>query len=182
MPDGVAALAGPWWRRFRHLPSSHHHAGSAIAQRLRDAAIAEPRVLMEQLGTSNEGLTWQIAAERLAAIGRNLVAHERQQSLMQELVGRAKNPLNFLLLTLAALSYFLGDQRAAAVIAVIVLLSVTLAFVQEHRSNNAAAKLRAMVRTTATVLRRSGTGEQVLEVPIEQLVPGDLVRLSAGDL
>ena len=63
-----------------------------------------------------------------------------------------------------------------------VLLSVSLAFVQEHRSNHAAAKLRAMVRTTATVLRRSGTGEQVLEVAIEQLVPGDVVRLSAGDL
>ena len=140
---------------------------------------------MEQLGTSNEGLTWQIAAERLAAIGRNLVAHERQQSLMQELVGRAKNPLNFLLLTLAALSYFLGDQRAAAVIAVMVLLSVLLAFVQEHRSNNAAAQLRAMVRTTATVLRRRpGTeaGEQPQDIAIEELVPGDVVRLSAGDM
>jgi P-type Mg2+ transporter len=63
-----------------------------------------------------------------------------------------------------------------------VLLGVSLAFGQEHRSNNAAARLRAMVRTTATVLRRTGDTEQVLEVPIEELVPGDLVRLSAGDL
>ena len=60
-------------------------------------------------------------------------------------------------------------------IAVMVLLSVSLAFAQEHRSNNAAAKLRAMVRTTATVLRRTGAGEQTLEVPIEELVSGDVV-------
>src|SRR6202035_431577 len=77
---------------------------------------------------------------------------------------------------------FLGDKRATAVIAVMVLLSVSLSFVQEHRSNNAAAKLRAMVRTTTTVLRRTGAGEQILEVPIEEIVPGDVLRLSAGDL
>jgi Mg2+-importing ATPase len=123
-----------------------------------------------------------VAAQRLFEHGPNLVAHERQQSLVEELIGRAKNPLNFLLLSLAAVSYFLGDKRAAAVIAVMVLLSVSLAFVQEHRSNYAAAKLRAMVRTTATVLRPTGARGQILEVPIEELVPGDVLRLSAGDL
>jgi P-type Mg2+ transporter len=183
MNGAAAALASLWRRGFRPLPSQHrrHHDG-AIAQRLIDAATAEPKALLKQLGTTSEGLSAEAAAQRLSALGPNLVAHERRQSLLQELVGRAQNPLNFLLLSLAALSYFLGDKRAAAVIAVMVLLSVSLAFVQEHRSNNAAAKLRAMVRTTATVLRRSGTGEQVLEVAIEQLVPGDVVRLSAGDL
>jgi len=183
MNGAAAALASLWRRGFRPLPSQHrrHHDG-AIAQRLIDAAAAEPKALLQQLGTTSEGLSAEAAAQRLSALGPNLVAHERRQSLLQELVGRAKNPLNFLLLSLAALSYFLGDKRAAAVIAVMVLLSVSLAFVQEHRSNHAAAKLRAMVRTTATVLRRSGTGEQVLEVAIEQLVPGDVVRLSAGDL
>ena len=183
MNGAATTFSSLWWRGFRRRPSAHyHHRDAAIARRLIDAAAAEPEALLKQLDTTFEGLTDEAAAQRLSAFGPNLVAHERQQSLVEELIGRAKNPLNFLLLSLAALSYFLGDKRAAAVIAVMVLLSVTLAFVQEHRSNNAAAKLRAMVRTTATVLRRSGTGEQVLEVPIEQLVPGDLVRLSAGDL
>src|SRR5215831_18956393 len=66
-----------------------------------------------------------------------------------------------------------------------VLLSVSLAFVQEHRSNNAATRLRAMVRTTATVLRRGAEAEAErhgLEIPIEELVPGDVVRLAAGDM
>ena len=183
MNGAATTFSSLWWRGFRRRPSTHYrHRDAAIARRLIDAAVAEPEALLKQLDTTFEGLTDEAAAQRLSAFGPNLVAHERQQSLVEELIGRAKNPLNFLLLSLAALSYFLGDKRAAAVIAVMVLLSVTLAFVQEHRSNNAAAKLRAMVRTTATVLRRSGTGEQVLEVPIEQLVPGDLVRLSAGDL
>ena len=137
---------------------------------------------LKQLGTTSDGLTTEAAAQRLSALGPNLVAHERQQSIVAELIGRARNPLNFLLLALAAISYVLGDKRAAAVIAVMVLLSVSLAFIQEHRSNQAAARLRAMVRTTATVLRRIGAGQQVLEVPIEELVPGDVVRLSAGDL
>ena len=181
MNGAAAAFSSLWWRGFRRLPSTHHHRDAAIAQRLIDAAAAEPKALLKQLGTTSEGLTAEAAAQRLSALGPNLVAHERQQSLVEELIGRAKNPLNFLLLSLAAVSYFLGDKRAAAVIAVMVLLSVSLAFVQEHRSNNAAAKLRAMVRTTATVLRRTGAGE-ILEIPIEELVPGDVVRLSAGDL
>jgi Mg2+-importing ATPase len=184
MAERVAALPGFWWRRLRHLPSSHRHRDASIAQRLLDAAAAEPEVLLKELGTTHEGLTAETAAEKLVALGPNLVAHERRQGLLQELIGRAKNPLNFLLLTLAAVSYFLGDQRAAAVIAAMVLLSVSLAFVQEHRSNNAAARLRAMVRTTATVLRRHSAieGEQPQEIPIEELVPGDVVRLSAGDM
>ena len=118
MNGAAAALASLWRRGFRPLPSQHrrHHDG-AIAQRLIDAAAAEPKALLKQLGTTSEGLSAEAAAQRLSALGPNLVAHERRQSLLQELVGRAKNPLNFLLLSLAALSYFLGDKRAAAVIA-----------------------------------------------------------------
>ena len=183
MNGAAAALFSLWRGGFPRPPSQHRrHRDSAIAQRLIDAATAEPAALLKQLGTTPAGLTVAVAAQRLSALGPNLVAHERRQSFLRELVGRARNPLNFLLLSLAALSYFLGDKRAAAVIAVMVLLSVSLAFMQEHRSNNAAAKLRAMVRTTATVLRHAAGGEQVLEVPIEQLVPGDVVRLSAGDV
>jgi Mg2+-importing ATPase len=185
MANGAAALSRLWWRGFRRPPSSHRHHDPEISRRLLDAATAEPAELLQQLGTTYDGLTTETAAERLAALGPNLVAHERQQTIAEELIGRAKNPLNFLLITLAALSFLLGDARAAAVIVVMVLLSVSLAFVQEHRSNNAAARLRAMVRTTATVLRRRAgapSGEPALEIPIEELVPGDLVRLSAGDM
>jgi Mg2+-importing ATPase len=77
----------------------------------------------------------------------------------------------------------LGDQRAAIVIAVMVLLSISLSFIQEHRSNNAADKLQRMVSITATVRRQGGAdAHNPIDVPIEQLVPGDIVLLSAGDM
>jgi P-type Mg2+ transporter len=91
--------------------------------------------------------------------------------------------LNLLLLSLATASYFLGDQRAAIVIAIMVILSISLSFIQEHRSNNAADKLQRMVSITATVRRQTGAeAHDHIDVPIEQLVPGDIVLLSAGDM
>ena len=76
---------------------------------------------------------------------------------MNEIIRHALNPLNGLLLALAAISWALSDMRAAIVISAMVVLSVDLAFVQEHRSNEAAAKLQAMVRTHATVRRPDAT-------------------------
>jgi Mg2+-importing ATPase len=130
-----------------------------------------------------QGLSQTEADARLKKLGANAVTRERKASLIQELWARARNPLNALLLTLAIASYFLGDVRAATVIAAMVLLAITTAFLQEHRSNEAAARLRAMVHTTASVRRTPGTSDDPFcEIPIEQLVPGDVVRLSAGDM
>ena len=135
------------------------------------------------LSSEPEGLSDAEADTRLSSIGPNLSARERKPTIAAELWGRARNPLNALLLTLAAVSYLLGDVRAAVVIATMVILAITTAFIQEHRSNQAAARLRAMVHTTASVRRRPcSTEDPFREIPIEQLVPGDVVRLSAGDM
>ena len=144
----------------------------------------DPERSCAQVGSSLAGLTADEAQQRLKACGPNLVARENKPSILQEIWGRCRNPLNALLLTLASVSYFLGDVRAAIVIALMVLLAVGTAFVQEHRSNEAAARLRAMVKTTASVTaarERRASGD-FAEVPIETLVPGDIVRLSAGDM
>jgi Mg2+-importing ATPase len=143
----------------------------------------EPEPSCAHLGSSLGGLTDEEAARRLKVYGPNLVTREKKPTILQELWGRARNALNALLLTLATVSSFLGDARAAVVIAVMVVLSVATSFVQEHRSNEAAARLRSMVRTTAAVKRRTGDAPGAFsEVPIETLVPGDIVRLSAGDM
>src|SRR5215472_15994922 len=184
MDDALLGLARFRWFAFRHSPLSQRR-DPAMARPLLNAAAAEPESLLSRMGTTPQRLTAEEVAVRLRAVGPNLGAHERRQSLFAELVGRSRNPLNFLLLSLAAVSYFLGDRRAAAVITVMVVLSATLAFVQEHRSNTAAARLRAMVHTTATVLRRGtaiGAEPHEREIAIEEIVPGDVVRLSAGDM
>jgi Mg2+-importing ATPase len=136
-----------------------------------------------ELRSGLEGLSQSEADARLKEFGFNLVARERKATILQELWGRAQNPLNALLLTLATVSYFLGDVRAAYVIAAMVVLAITTAFIQEHRSNEAAAALRAMVHTTASVRRTpSCSDDPFCEIPMERLVPGDVVRLSAGDM
>jgi Mg2+-importing ATPase len=143
----------------------------------------QPDEACAKLASTLEGLSETEADVRLKKFGPNIVARERKATILEELWGRARNPLNALLLTLATTSYFLGDVRAAVVIAVMVILAITTAFVQEHRSNEAAAQLRAMVHTTASVRRNPSRSEDPFsEIPIERLVPGDVVRLSAGDM
>ncbi|WOJ91813.1 HAD-IC family P-type ATPase (plasmid) [Methylocapsa polymorpha] len=174
--------------------SSKHHLGTfdtniALSNEILAVSRATEAEIWLLLRASPEGLEPAEADDRLSRLGPNLIAQEGRPSILRELWGRAKNPLNALLLSLAGISYFLGDIRAAVVISVIVLLAVVTAFIQEHRSNDAAAKLRAMVKTVASVKRRNGgqgAGEDrsngFSDLPMEQLVPGDIVRLSAGDM
>jgi Mg2+-importing ATPase len=151
--------------------------------RLTEVCRLEAAEACAAVGSGLEGLSQTEADARLRKFGLNLVTRERKTTMLQELWGRARNPLNALLLTLAAVSYFLGDVRAAVVIATMVVLAITTAFIQEHRSNEAAAQLRAMVHTRASVRRGlSSSDDPFSEISMEQLVPGDVVRLSAGDM
>ena len=94
------------------------------------------------------------------------------------LLDNVKNPLVILLTALGVLSFLTGDLRATVVIFVMVVLGVVLRFFQEMRADNAAEKLKAMVSTTATVVR----GGEEAEIPLKMLVPGDIIRLAAGDM
>jgi Mg2+-importing ATPase len=166
-------------RLTRPVPADRH-AGDDHLLALSRLAPAEA---CAGVGSTPEGLTVSEAESRLRKSGLNLITRERRATIPQELWGRARNPLNALLLTLAVISWFLGDVRASVVIAAMVVLATTTAFVQEHRSNQAAARLRAMVHTTSSVRRGAPEAEeQFVEIAIEQLVPGDVVRLSAGDM
>ena len=138
-----------------------------VAGEIAEPSNAAAGAVCLMLGTSPEGLEADKVAARLASDGPNRIAKEDRPSVVKELWGRAKNPLNALLLSLAAASYFLGDLRAAVVILVMVVLAITTGFVQEHRSNNAAAKLRAMVKTTASVKRRgAAVGRRMINLKV----------------
>ena len=141
---------------------------------------------LANLGCSRDGLVELDATERLAMDGPNEVAHEKPPHWLVQLLVCFKNPFIIVLVTLAIIQYISSpdDPRPIIIIGVMVAISVGLQFWQEYRSALAAEKLKALVRTTATVLRRPSQDAQAepREVPIRELVPGDLVRLSAGDL
>ena len=148
-----------------------------------EVALLSPDEALQRLSSTAGGLTPEQIEELLRSVGRNQVTLQARHTIVGELVGRSINPLNLVLLSLATASYILGDQQAAIVIAVMVIRSISLGFIQEHRSNNAADKLRNLVSVSATVRRQTGASPPAhVEVPIEQLVPGDTVLLSAGDM
>ncbi|HEV2695092.1 MAG TPA: magnesium-translocating P-type ATPase, partial [Verrucomicrobiae bacterium] len=125
-----------------------------------------------------QGLGEEDAAERLEVFGPNEVAQERKHEWLHRFWTAIRNPLVILLTVLATISYATGDMRAGTVMLLMVILGVSLRFVQETKADNAAAKLKAMIKVTATVLREGKTRE----IPLQQLVPGDIVKLSAGDM
>jgi Mg2+-importing ATPase len=108
----------------------------------------------------------------------NEVAQEIHHGWPWRLMLTLRNPLVILLATLATISFATGDMRAGTVMCLMVVLGVLLKFIQETRADIAAAKLKAMIKVTATVVRES----VAKEVPLKELVPGDVVRLSAGDM
>jgi len=134
--------------------------------------------LLERLGTRAEGLGASEAAERLAASGPNLVVDGRQRSSAVQLLLKFRDPLVVLLLGAATIAGLSGQARSCVVIVVMVLLSVILDFVQEHRAGRAAERLRRQAQVRATVLR-DGTAT---ELPVAAVARGDVVLLAAGDL
>lgn len=145
---------------------------------LLETARADIAGVLKDFGSRLDGLSESEAAARLNQYGSNEIAREKRQSALMRLLSNIKNPLVLLLLALAGLSYLTGDLRATVVILVMVVLGVVLRFFQETRADNAAEKLQAMVSNTATVLR----GGKETEISLKLLVPGDIIRLAAGDM
>ena len=145
---------------------------------LLEKARADTDTVLKELGSQLGGLSEAEADSRLKQVGTNEIAREKRQSALMRLLGNIKNPLVLLLVALGVISYLTGDLRATAVIFVMVVLGVVLRFFQEMRADNAAAKLQAMVSNKATLVR-AGKEE---EVSLKMLVPGDIIRLAAGDM
>ncbi|WP_248796315.1 magnesium-translocating P-type ATPase [Pseudomonas sp. MWU13-2105] len=147
------------------------------------------------VNASRDGLTELDAAGRLQREGFNEVAHDKPPHALIQFLQALNNPFIYVLLILAGISFFTdfwlaerageeGDLTKVIIIMTMVTLSSTLRFWQEHRSAKSAEALKAMVRTTATVLRREQPGNKPVlrEVPMRDLVAGDIVHLSAGDM
>ncbi|HTX78561.1 MAG TPA: magnesium-translocating P-type ATPase [Longilinea sp.] len=154
------------------------NGGIHFSKKLIDCAHTNVADVLVQLNTTEKGLAQQEVEDRLDQYGRNEVAREKRLSWFERLFDNIKNPLVILLTMLGIISYLTGDMRATIVIAVMVILGLVLRYFQEMRADNAAAELKAMVSTTCTVIRNG----QQMEIPLQELAPGDIVKLSAGDM
>lgn len=155
------------------------------------AASNKIKPVLKQLDSTLTGLDENAVASHRSMYGRNKVTHEKKKSLPARLAGAFINPFTAILFCLAIVSIFTDilvpiyqqmpeevSPLTVIIILTMVFISGTLRFVQESRSGNAAEKLLAMITTTCTVTRKDGTKE----IPLDELVVGDIIHLSAGDM
>jgi Mg2+-importing ATPase len=168
-----AALAGKNklepYQAFKHLEGLWEQV-AASGGRLTEP-VPEPKPAFA-------GLSSQEARSRLRRFGPNQAVTAKRVTLADRMLDAVKNPLVLLLLVLGGISYASDDIRSAVVIIGMAVLGVVLKVIQESKADTAAAELKKMVHTTATVLR---DGAQ-REIPLAEVVPGDIVLLAAGDM
>ncbi len=149
---------------------------SALAQQLQMFWHIPIKDLFRMLETSPEGLTNKEATERLEHYGSNLLARQKNAEGFTLFITQFKSPIILILLFAVGLSLFLQDATDAVIIFAIIIVSSFLGFIQEHRASNAVERLLSMVMMKTKVLR-DGIEKNI---PSEDIVPGDIVLLSAG--
>ncbi|MFI8024188.1 magnesium-translocating P-type ATPase [Acinetobacter baumannii] len=189
-------------RSFKELHQSSYaqEISKNLSKRLLNASRAQTNDLLKQFDTHLTGLTEEQAHTQQMTVGLNEVTHEKPLTWWQHLWYCYRNPFNILLSLLALIAFFTDDLTGSTIISVMVILSTLLRYWQEAKSNQAADALKAMVSNTATVLRHQVSAEdlelmherygidtkdqtnQKFEMPIQYLVPGDVILLSAGDM
>jgi Mg2+-importing ATPase len=161
-------------------PSAKVHAQAAIhvAPLVIESASLDAAGVYGRLRTRSGGLASDEAAARLVQHGPNVLAKDQRVGIAKLLWHSVLDPLVVLLAALGTISLATGDVGGASVMALMIVLSVGLKLIQETRADSAAAKLKAMISVTATVLRDGAPHE----IPVAELVPGDVVQLAAGDM
>ncbi len=156
-------------------------AAAAISeheQKLMELCTLPAEEALQRLGVTEYGLSDEQVETAREEYGSNILSHRKEAGIVMELLQRCRNPLVIQLLVICVVSLLMGDVRAATVVGAMVLLSVVLAYVQEHRSSKAVEKLNAMVQTNSLVMR----GGKEYDIPIAAIVPGEIVILQAGAL
>ncbi|HEX7517717.1 MAG TPA: HAD-IC family P-type ATPase, partial [Chthoniobacterales bacterium] len=156
-------------------------AAAAISeheQKLMELCTLPTEEALQRLGVTENGLSDEQVETAREEYGSNILSHRKEAGIVMELLQRCRNPLVIQLLVICVVSLLMGDIRAATVVGAMVLLSVVLAYVQEHRSSKAVEKLNAMVQTNSLVMR---DGKEC-DIPIAEIVPGEIVILQAGAL
>jgi P-type Mg2+ transporter len=137
-----------------------------------------PAELLRQLQTTPQGLAKNEARQRLNRYGANLLRPKKRSNTFTLLLSQFKSPLILILIFAVGLSFFLHDPVNAGIILTIVLASGLLGFWQERGAANAIEKLLSIVQIKVEALRDGAMGE----IPVEEIVPGDIIMLNAGDV
>ncbi len=161
----------------KQLPA-HRRDHPADAWSVNELAGLDAAQVLARVRSRPEGLTAEEAAERLEETGPNVLAKDQRRGAWELIRGAVVNPLILLLAALSTVAFVTGDPRSGVVMVLMIALSLGLKLFQEAKADNAAAKLKAMISTSATVVRDGKPSE----LPMAQLVPGDVVHLGAGDM
>jgi Mg2+-importing ATPase len=158
-------------------PSTSGHAEAWRSLTLAEAGAMSSEGVLVALGSSTEGLSEAEAARRLQLVGPNTI-RTRGLHAATVFLRQLQNPLLILLGAATITAFFFGERTDALIIAVIVLLSVSLGFFNEWRSEQALAALHARIKHLTVVVR----GGRLIQLDVTQLVPGDVVLLDVGDV
>jgi len=151
---------------------------AGIVANLHTVALQSMTELLTALKTSPDGLHCRAVLSLLKEYGENALIREKRKPWLVRLIKVFFNPLNLLLCTLAIISLATADSTGAVIILCMIVLAVGIRFYQENQAYNSAKALRSMVKTTCTVIRDGKTHE----VSLRKVVPGDILKLSAGDI
>lgn len=167
---------------------SNKNLNSAALVKLKEAASENEKMIYAMLETSEEGLSENTVKDRLKIYGKNEIATQKAPSWLKQFAHSFFNPFNYILACIAVISLFIDvilvpadekDLSTSIIISVMLLFSTTLRFIQEFRSNKAAEALKRMVKTSCLTKRKFKESE---EIDISEIVPGDMIILSAGDM
>ncbi|NIF04143.1 magnesium-translocating P-type ATPase [Chryseobacterium sp. Tr-659] len=168
--------------------SSNKNLNSAALVKLKEAASENEKMVYAMLETSEEGLSENTVKDRLKTYGKNEIATQKAPSWLKQFAHSFFNPFNYILACIAIISLCIDvilapanekDLSTSIIISVMLLFSTILRFIQEFRSNKAAEALKKMVKTSCLTKRKFKESE---EIEITEIVPGDMVILSAGDM
>lgn len=168
--------------------SSNKNLNSAALVKLKEAAAENEKMVYALLETSEEGLSENTVKDRLKIYGKNEIATQKAPSWVKQFAHSFFNPFNYILACIAIISLFIDailvpagekDFSTSIIISVMLLFSTVLRFIQEFRSNKAAEALKKMVKTSCLTKRKFNESE---EIEITEIVPGDIIVLSAGDM
>ncbi len=156
-----------------------------VEQNLIEVSRLGDAALFDQFKTDGEGLNQVEAAERLEEYGRNIIDLSNENTLLSRLKEVLINPFNIVLMIVAAVTLvtdvILAERPSPAtfiMLVVVILISSIISFVQSERSNSAAEKLQKMISNKIDVIRNGSS----MEIDIEEVVPGDVVKLASGDM